>query len=319
MQPRPRREHRLVRQLDRRRAGPGIAIEGELAGSSVRVEHGRHRLLIDVQRRDLRARHPAPRVLGPLPERDEAQEQLPSSFLAVVVELLVELLGSSPERAGHTADLAIRLEEQDPAVAPLEELRERVLHQRERPGLLRDVGEHLGDEPGLQRHVDAFRRPGDRAFDLLPRERDHGFDARLEQLREAPIQQRPVVEVGPQRDDDADAAARIRGGGLDAPEELGPGCLVLHQREHFLELVDHEDELASVRGEQTEDRAVEALLIARELVHHARRGVRRGAKECRLEPVQGVCAREHVSDVPPLRSGDRAAPEGGDQAGAHDR
>ena len=100
------------------------------------------------------------------------------------------------------------------------------------------------------------------SFDLFPRERDDRFDAGLEQLRKPSVEQRAVVEVGPERDDDVDATARIRGGSLDAPEEMGPGCLVLHQREHFLELVDHEDELAPVRGEQSEDRTVETLLVA---------------------------------------------------------
>ena len=298
-----------MRQLDRRRAGPRVPVEGELARGAERVEDGRHRLLVDVERGDLRARHPAPRVLGPLAERDQAQEQLPGGLLAVVVELRVELLGSAPQRPGHAADLPVGLEEQGPAVAPFEELGERVLHQRERAGLLGDVGQHRGHEARLQRDVDALRRPGDRPLELLGRERHHRLDAGLEQLREPPVQQRPVVEVGPQRGDHAEAAVRIGGGGLEAPEEVRPDGLVLDEREHLLELVDHEDELATVGREQPQDRAVQPVLVALELLDQARRRIRRGAQQRRLQPVQRVGAREHVRDVP--RLGRRRSPRAG--------
>ena len=63
---------------------------------------------------------------------------------------------------------------------------------------------------------------------------------------------------------------------------------------------------------------MEPVLVALELLHQARRWVRRGAKERRLQSVQRVGAREHVRDVPRLRAGDRAAPEGRHQPGSHD-
>ena len=86
-----------MRQLDRRVTRPCVAIEGQLAGRAERVEDRGHRLLIDVERGDLRTRHTTPGVLGSLPERDESEEQLPRRFLAVVGEVSVELLGPPPE------------------------------------------------------------------------------------------------------------------------------------------------------------------------------------------------------------------------------
>ena len=173
VQPRPRGQDRLVRELDRRLAGPRVSVERELPGGPERVEDRGHRLLIDVERGDLRTRHTTPGVLGPLPERDETQEELPRGFLPVVVELRVELLGPPPEGTRDATDLPVGLEEQRASVAPLEELGERVLHQRERAGLLGDVGQHRGDEARLQRDVDALGRPGDRPLELLGRQRHH--------------------------------------------------------------------------------------------------------------------------------------------------
>ena len=158
VQPRPRGQDRLVRELDRRLAGPRVSVERELAGGPERVEDRGHRLLIDVERGDLRTRHTTPGVLGPLPERDESQEELPRGFLPVVIELRVELLGPPPEGTRDATDLPVGLEEQRASVAPLEELGERVLHQRERAGLLRDVGQHRGDEARLERDVDPLGR-----------------------------------------------------------------------------------------------------------------------------------------------------------------
>jgi hypothetical protein len=191
---------------------------------------------------------------------------LPGCLLALVREVGVELLGPPAERAGDAADPPVSVEREDTAVAPFEELRQRVLHQRQRAGLLGDVCEHRGHERRLERDVDALRRTGDRAFELIGRERDHRLHARAEQLREAPVQERAIVEVGPERHDDA----------------------------------------------------VEAVRVAFELVGHAGRGIRHGAKERGLEPVERMRSREHVDDPPAIGAGDRAAPEGRDEARTDD-
>ena len=319
VQPRPRREHRLVRQLDRGHARAGVPVERELPRGSERVEDRRHRLLVDVERGDLRARHPSPRVLGPLPECDEPEEQLTSGLLPVVIELRVELLRPPAERTRDPADLPVGLEEEDPPVPALEQLGQGVLHQRERAGLLGDIGEHRGDQAGLERHIHTLRRARDRAFELLGRERDHGLHTGLEQLREAPVEERPVVEVGAEGDDHAEPAAGVGRRRLEALEEVRPDRLVLDQREDLLELVDHEDEVRSVGGEQSQDRPVETVPVTLQLLHQARGWIRGGAEQRGFQPVERVRAGEHVRDAPSLGAGDRAAAQRGDQPGAHDR
>ena len=100
---------------------------------------------------------------------------------------------------------------------------------------------------------------------------------------------------------------------------MGPDRLVLDEGEDLLELVDHEDEVRSVGGEQSQDRTVEPVPVALELLDEARGRIRGGAEQRRLQPVQRMRAGEHVRDAPPLGAGDRASPERGDQPGAHDR
>jgi hypothetical protein len=52
-------------------------------------------------------------------------------------------------------------------------------------------------------------------------------------------------------------------------KEVQAGRLVVNEREHLLELVDHEDEFGAVGGQQPQDGPVEPVLVAFELVHEA--------------------------------------------------
>ena len=144
------------------------------------------------------------------------------------------------------------------------------------------------------------------------------LDAGLEQLREPPVEQRPVVEVGAQRDDDAQAAVRIGRGGLEAPEEVRPDGLVLDEREHLLELVDHEDELGPVgRAGAGGPRGGARARRARAAPSGSPAGpARRAAAPPRARPAggrRGTCPR---SASP--RTRDRAAPERREQPGPDD-
>ncbi len=231
----------------------------------------------------------------------------------------MQLLCPASEGSRDTPQLPVGAEGEDAALPPFEELGQRVFHQREGTRFLGDVAEHRGHEARFQRHVDPLRRSRDRSLELIGREWDHRFDARAEQFGEASVQQWPVVEVGSQRDDDTEAAVRVGGGGFEAVEEVRPDVLSFDQGEHLLELVDHEDELRPVGGEQSQHGAMQAVLVTFQLFDQAGRWIRRGPQQGRFQSVERVRAREHVRHMPPSRTLDRSVPKRGDQAGAHDR
>ncbi len=78
------------------------------------------------------------------------------------------------------------------------------------PGPVGDVGDHRGDEAGLDREPDAARPgPTIARSSSLGRHRRDRLGARGEQVAEAADRQRLVVEVRAERRDDADPAARV--------------------------------------------------------------------------------------------------------------
>ena len=92
-----------------------------------------------------------------------------TSGWSAVSELGVELLGAAGERAADPAELLVRARAHGRVHAPLEELGERELQQRQRAGTADDVADHRGDESRLEPHADALGRRDDRVLELRRR------------------------------------------------------------------------------------------------------------------------------------------------------
>ena len=82
---------------------------------------------------------------------------------------------------------------------PVEQLGHRVLEQRQRAGLVDDVGDDAGHEAGLERGAHPFGRFDDGSFELVGGERCDGHRPGFDERGEIRVAQRPVVEVGPER------------------------------------------------------------------------------------------------------------------------
>ncbi len=188
----------------------GIAVERQEPAACERVDHRVDGSTVDTHPVELRSAHPSPRVFGPLAERDQAQEQLLGSLLARRVRRLVQLLSAARERPRDAADLAVGLRSERAVAPPVEQLGERVLQQRERAGLLGNVRHDLGDEGRFDPHPGVLSGPGDRALQLLGRQRDDRLGPRAYQLGEAAVRERAIVEVGTERRHDPDTGVRIR-------------------------------------------------------------------------------------------------------------
>jgi hypothetical protein len=133
--------------------------------------------------------------------------------LAGGVQRVVDGVGPLGQRAADAAQLPVGVERQTAVPAALEKFAEGVLQQRQRAGLLVDVGHQRGYQFRLDGYADPRRRPLDGPHELVGRHGDDHLGALLHHLAQAGVKQRPVIEVGPQGGNDAQGAARVADGG----------------------------------------------------------------------------------------------------------
>jgi hypothetical protein len=132
-----------MRDLDRRRTTARVAVEREQAPGTELLDRLREGVLIDLHRGELRPLDPPPRVLRALAERDEPEEQLSRCLLGRLAEAAVDLLRPAGESARDAADRAVGVLRERTPLAPLVELGEGVLEQRESARLVGDVRHEL--------------------------------------------------------------------------------------------------------------------------------------------------------------------------------
>ena len=109
---------------------------------------------------------------------------------------------------------------------PIERLRQRELDQWQRPRLVGGVRDHGRDEAGLEGDAGALGGAADRLFELVGLQRWDRLRATREQLAEARVHQRAIVEVGAERRDHSDAAVGIGARHADALQEVRAHGLV---------------------------------------------------------------------------------------------
>ncbi len=159
-QPRPGPQQRLVGDLHRRPARGRVAVEGEEAGAAEGVERtadgrrptagsvfvlsfavgGRRSAVRDRKPLHLSPQHPAPRVLDALAQRHQTGEEGAGGGLFGGVQRAVDGVGPLGQRAADAAQLPVGVERQTAVPAALEKFAEGVLQQRQRAGLLVDIG-----------------------------------------------------------------------------------------------------------------------------------------------------------------------------------
>ena len=241
----PLRQDRLVGDLDGRRPRQRLAVEGEQTVLAVTRKHLVERVGLELELSELAATRSAPRVVGSGVGAHETKEDLAACSPRRRTEMCIETLGSAAQRADDPTGREVALERQHVAGSVREQLRERVLQQRQGARLVADVGDDLGDEPRLEANADASRRTLDRLGKLVLRRRryrDHPGPQKLPELR---VAQGVVEEVGSQRDENARWRVGIARERSEAGEEPTSRLLVCRLREQLLELVDHEQQLAA--------------------------------------------------------------------------
>jgi hypothetical protein len=309
-QPRPGADQRLVRHVDELLAA--VAGGGQQPGGDELIQHRR-----DALPRQLADRRPPARVLGALARLGEAQQGPPGQLLLGRREPGDQLLRALGQRAAHAARLAVALEREHRPAAALPQLQQRVLQQRQRTRLGAGVLEDGVDQPLLELQPDPARRLLDR---LAHRVAAHRADEHLpatDQLRELPVGRAALVEVRAHRHhDDARPAGRRRG--VDQVREQGPPLGVVRaQREHLLELVDHQHDplLGGVRAHHLDECEMQGPRVRTQTVERRRH---RPARRQRGRE-RGERRRPRPEDARAPVAAERAAQQRRQQPGADQR
>ena len=219
-QPRPLAEQRLVCDLERGRPRTGVAVEGEKARCAEGVDRLRHRLLVELDRSELSAVDAPTGVFDPLSERDQAQEELPRRVLGRFAQAHVDLVGASGQCSRDSTDLVIGSTREDAPLYGARTARSRRTGAGAAPRARLRRPRSSPREARLERYADALGRTGDRTLELVRPQRHDGLDVVAKQLGEAAVEQRSVVEIGPQRRHDPQPAVRIGHRTLEVGEEV---------------------------------------------------------------------------------------------------
>ena len=312
----PSADQRLVGDLHRRLSSRRIAIEHEQPRCAERLDHlGSRRSVPQLTQPDPTARlvQGVTEIAG-VAEGHESTEHVPrdgSLFRSEGGEGLIGALGEGP---GQSADRVVRLGADQPRHVRVEQLGERELQQRE-GGLIGDVRDDPCDQAGLVFRPLAPNRFDDRRFELVRGERRHGHRRVLQDRCEARVPERAVPEVGADREDDAQAGARVADGGEQTLDEAFPIAL-RRMGVQLLELIDDDEHLARLVGQDRIDRPSDAPLVGTHDLDEGRRLPHGDAAQRAFELFERVGARDHRRDEPCVRPCNRAGTQPGHQSGA---
>ena len=312
----PLREQRLVGDLHGRPARDGVAIERQQPVPSERVEQSPDPARL-VELLHLHDEGPASRSDGGavVVDADQSEEHLPCGLRHLRTEPGEQRVGPSGQGPRHPSAGAVGREGDRTADACFEQFGQRVLQQGQGADSVDGLAHHLGHDQRI--HVDAglAGRAGDGGLQLVDRHRGDHFGAVAQQFAEGAVPQRPVVEVGAQRDDDPDARARCGDEVDQLVDEPGRG-VVVDLGEQLLELVDDDQQLVVVGGQDAIDGAAHTARSEHQIEQRGR-WVRRDAEQGRLELLEGVRGWCHVDPEPVRRHRQRPVRQGGQQPGSH--
>ena len=229
-------------------------------------------------------------VLGALAGLGEAQQHAAGDGLALGAHAAVDRVGAAGQGPLDPARGGVGLEGQRPAAAALPDLEQQVLHQREGPGAVGDVGEDAAREPGLELEAGPLGRllDGPAQAARVQRAEQHllGGDERAQ----LGVLGQAAVEVGTHRDHDHRAPAGDAGRVHQVAEEGRALALVGAEGEGLLELVDDHEDALVVRAavERPRDGQVEAALVGSEVGGARRARARAGGAAGRRAPRAGA-------------------------------
>ena len=246
-EPIPLGQQRLVGDLDGGGPTHRVPVEREEAVASELVEDRLQVVGADARSLELRPAHPAACVVVVLADAHQPQEHAAGGAASLVVEPVVDRLGTPTDGTDETAGANVGLEGDGVAIAPGEQLGHRVLHQRQGARLRCCLLGDALDERGVDLDADCGGRKSDGVGQLARRHRADGDGASLDRLVEAGMAERAIEVVGAQRRHDAHVSRLAAPEAHEQVQEGAPLAVVHRLGEQLLELVDDEEELGARR------------------------------------------------------------------------
>lgn len=223
----PFAQNRFMRNLDRRAACGRIVIEGQQAISHKRIDNLVHHLRVGGDSHQFRAVNPPPGILRALAQRYQPQKHLPDRFVAVRIKFPVESFSPLRQRSDGAPHFLIGRVGEQPALPPFKQLRQGILQQRQRPGLVMHFLDDLRDQPILKRHADSVDRAGDGLFHLFSTQWQNGLHTAAYQVAKLRVAQRAIVKVGTQCDNHAYPGARFGHCRMEQVQEVNARALII--------------------------------------------------------------------------------------------
>ena len=236
-QPRPMPDQRLMRDLHT------IPVHGDQPRTRQPLQHlhDRRRLI------QLTTPHPPLRVISPLPQRGQPQEQLMRHPPPILIQTRVHRIRGPRERMVDTASRLVRTQTQHRAPTPPPRLPQRMRHQRQRTRLPRRIRHQPRHQRRLHPAPHRLSRTRDRQPQLIGRHRTDQhlpIPQRLDQLR---IPTAMPVEIRPHPQHHPHPARRRRRRSRQRRHERRPLHRVRTHGEQLLELVHHQHQIRPVR------------------------------------------------------------------------
>ena len=247
--------------LDGARSRHRVAIERQQPVRSEQLQRFVERRGIRLRSHELWSGDPTTKISNGIVDGHHPKEGLLDGTLCARGQRVVELLGSTRQRAIDAPERLIARKAEHAPCRVLGQLGHGVLQQREPTRLVIEIADDAIDQSWLELEPDGSSGLGDGRGQTIAVGQCDRHEPRLHQCPELWVLQRTIEEVGPHRQDDTQARSRVDHRVHDAVEEQRRDIVVGRHREKLLELIDDQQQFGLSVGQDLLEDAQQSPVV----------------------------------------------------------